>query len=128
VIYSPGGKNNSYIRVLQGTSSVLFNIGSNKSPHSTYWPMIVLHDVQDGFLFVSSHGFPISAGSLFLLRLGRPGPFFPSSCKLVQGSFESRQLPIFLSGTVPTTQGHCRPWLKYLLLFNFFCIATTYII
>ncbi len=47
---------------------------------SLCWRFILLHHVRNGFLFVSSHGFPISAGFQLTLftRAKQARPFFPS--------------------------------------------------
>jgi hypothetical protein len=101
VIYSPERKNNNYIRILRVASFELFINTKKITISSLCWLLILLHHVQNGFLFASSHGFPFSAGFKLTLftRTGWPGPFSPPSCKPVPGSSGSRQLPASLWGT-----------------------------
>ncbi len=100
VIYSPVWKNKSLIRALRVTSSILFYTGSKKSPYSVgRWSSFITSGMDSSLSLLIVSPSLLGLNWLFLLGLGRLGTFFPSSCKAVPGSFGSRQLPAFLSGT-----------------------------
>jgi hypothetical protein len=105
MISSPKRKNSGHIT---NTISHFFNDVrlTMVAIFSLCWLLILLNHVQNGFSSISSHVFPIPAGFQLTLfpRVRWAGPSTPSCCRLVPGSSGSRQLPVFLSGTLLTVQ------------------------